>query len=91
MVAARKDRTMPPRRGLNFVWVCFYNDAAPTALTGAPQCGHVRAWSLTCPLHSWHWMRGILFNRLNGFTFQVSPFDFSIPIQHFGDWLAFDS
>jgi hypothetical protein len=26
------------------------------AMTGAPQCGHVRAWSLTCPLHSWHWM-----------------------------------
>jgi hypothetical protein len=22
------------------------------AMTGAPQCGHVRAWSLTCPLHS---------------------------------------
>ena len=29
------------------------------AMTGAPQCGHVRAWSLTCPLHSWHLMRAI--------------------------------
>jgi hypothetical protein len=23
---------MPPRRGFNFVWVCFYKYAAPTAL-----------------------------------------------------------
>jgi len=30
-------------------------------MTGVPQCGHVRAWSLTCPLHSWHWMRAICY------------------------------
>jgi hypothetical protein len=38
----------------------FRHNVIMVAMTGAPQCGHVRAWSLTCPLHSWHLMRAMI-------------------------------
>jgi len=59
----KNQRTMPmtsakERRTTKATRICFCRRLM-VAMTGAPHLGQVRAWSLTCPLHSWHWMSGI--------------------------------